>query len=214
MRIELLRHGECADNAWLRGRTDSPLNPQGWAQMQTAWPKSEPSRLISSPLVRCAGFVQTQLQTRPVEFSSNAFSESVFDESWQERDFGLFDGLPYGSVQTQFPGLLQAYLQDPFHTDIPGAEPYAAFKQRVLAAWQHTLQQALADKVEYLLIVTHGGPMRLVLQSVLGIEDRQLFQLQIGYGCRVGIEVTATPEGPFCQLREIIQADSWQEKTE
>jgi broad specificity phosphatase PhoE len=206
VRIELLRHGECADNAWLRGRTDSALSQTGWSQMQSAWPASAPCRLISSPLGRCAEFVRAQ--TRPVEFSSGIF----FDPAWQERDFGVWDGLSYEAVQAQFPEPLQAYLQDPFGSEIPGAESYAAFKQRILTAWQHTIQQALADKVDTLLIVTHGGPMRLVLQAVLGMDEASLFQVHIGYGCRLRFEVTATPQGPFCQLREIVQAVNFKEQ--
>lgn len=201
MRIELLRHGECADNAWLRGRTDSVLNAHGQAQMQSNWPLCPPSKLISSPALRCAEFVRAK--TRPVEFSAPIF----FDAAWQERDFGRWDGLSYEQVQIQYGALLERYLQNPFATEIPEAESYADFKARILAAWQQTLQQALAEGQKHLLIVTHGGPVRLVLQSVLGLPDSHLFNLQIGYGCRVALAVTATPDGPFCQLQEIVQAE-------
>lgn len=203
MLIELLRHGECADNAWLRGRTDSALSVHGRAQMESNWPLCAPSKLISSPALRCAEFVEAHLQTRPVEFSSPVF----VDAAWQERDFGRWDGLSYECVQAHYGALLERYLQNPFATEIPAAEPYADFKARIHTAWQETLQQALAAGQKHVLIVTHGGPMRLVLQSVLGLADSHLFNLQIGYGCRVALEVTATPDGPFCQLQEIIQAE-------
>jgi len=59
---------------------------------------------------------------------------------------------------------------------------------------------------ESVLLVTHSGPMRIVLQQILGFENQQLFQFELNYAARISIEVIPTETSPFCKLVEIVQA--------
>lgn len=194
MRIDLLRHGACDDDVWLRGVTDSELSDNGWQQMHQQCKRlHDYDLIISSDLKRCLNFCQS------FQIDEDGFS---IQTAWQERNFGLFDGLSYGQVEKQYPSELASYLQDPFMHSIPEAEGFSDFKLRICQAWSAILQQG-ADNV---LLVTHGGPVRMVLQEVLDLSNHSLFQLEIGYGARVSIEVINSGNQPFCKLLEIVQS--------
>lgn len=194
MRIDLLRHGACDDDVWLRGVTDSELSDNGLQQMrQQCKQLHDYDLIVSSGLKRCLKFCQ--------HFQANKDGLRI-QKTWQERKFGLFDGLSYAQVEKKYSSELAFYLQDPFKYSIPEAEDFSDFKHRIHQAWSTLLQQDAKN----VLLVTHGGPIRMVLQEVLGLSDKKLFQLEIGYGSRVSIEVIVTDNQPFCKLLEIVQS--------
>lgn len=194
MRIDLLRHGVCDDDVWLRGVIDSELSDTGLQQMhQQCKALHDYDLIVSSGLKRCLKFCQL--------FQASKDGLSI-QTTWQERHFGLFDGLSYAQVEKKYSSELAFYLQDPFKHSIPEAEGFSDFKQRIQHAWSTLLEQ----DAENVLLVTHGGPIRMVLQEVLGLSDEKLFQLEIGYGSRVSIEVIDTDNQPFCKLLEIVQS--------
>lgn len=195
MRIDLLRHGECSDQAWLRGRVDSELSQLGWQQMQQQLALIKPSQVVmSSTARRCAQFSQQQ--------HNQAWSKNfILAEKWQEKDFGVFDGLSFADVQKQYPQELAHYLDNPYANEIPQAESFSAFQQRINQAWSDLI---LSD-YESVLLVTHSGPMRIVLQKILGFNNQQLFQFELDYAARISIEVIPTDTTPFCKLIEIVQ---------
>lgn len=151
-------------------------------------------KIIVSPARRCRAFAEAHFTT-PLDVNA----------LWQERDFGEWDGLSFDQVEAIDTEGLQAYLEDPFQARIPGAESYDAFGQRIREAWSGCLEQALSEGVDSMLLITHGGPIRLLLQQVLKLPDEALFQWRIGYGCRVSLEATSTEQGPFIQLTGITQ---------
>jgi broad specificity phosphatase PhoE len=194
MRIDLLRHGECSDQAWLRGKVNSELSTFGRQQMQRQLSlMAEPETVMSSLAKRCAEFTQQTFENR---------CPFVLDSQWRERDFGRFDGLAFERVKQTYPEALAHYLENPYENNIPQAETFQHFKNRIDQAWSVLIQ---AD-FESVLLVTHSGPMRLVLQNILGFSNQQLFQFELGYAARISIEVIPTQTTPFCKLVEIVQA--------
>lgn len=216
MRIDLLRHGECLDGfVWLRGRTDSELSEKGWAQMTQQVANltfaQNYQMVISSPAKRCAEFTK-QACLNSLLPSNNP----KIEQAWQECDFGLFDGLTFEQVKANYPVELGAYLQDPFNYTIPQAEGFKVFQARIQQAWvaliesAHVLNNVSSD--DSILVISHGGPIRLVLQQVLGLSDNSLFNIDISYGSRVSIEVVMPEPSngsrgqPFCKLIEVVQS--------
>ena len=59
-------------------------------------------------------------------------------------------------------------------------EDYLSFKDRILGAWD-----AIAAKPDgsHVLLVTHGGVMRVVLPTVLGMPLNRSFPLHIPFAC-------------------------------
>ncbi len=200
MRIDILRHGDCADNVWLRGRTDSLLTEQGYEKMLSQLKTTDYQKVVTSPAKRCRDFAEGQ------------FQDFEISDLWQERNYGIFDGLSHQQVEALYPEQLTAYLQQPFNYDLPQAETFAQFQQRVQQAWQELIESELNSELDSLLLITHGGPMRLLLQSILNLPNEALFHIEMGYAAMVSVKVFQTGDyecdlysETFCKLLEIRQ---------
>ncbi|NIE77784.1 alpha-ribazole phosphatase family protein [Pantoea sp. Ap-967] len=171
MILDLLRHGETEQGGGLRGSLDDALTAKGWAQMHEAVAAAGPwDVLVSSPLQRCARFAQTL--GLPVQLEADL----------QELHFGEWEGRSALQImQTQAEALGQ-FWADPYRFTPPGGEPVSAFADRVFAAVER-LQQAHAGK--RVLLVTHGGVMRLLLARARGLPREQLLQVEVGHGALV-----------------------------
>jgi len=188
MRIDLLRHGECVDAAFLRGRrTDTPLSKKGMGQMRRRLIRRRYGVVWTSPLSRCRAFAEAWADTHNLPVR-------VLDDL-AERDWGLWDGLPLEDVQRQWPAELEAYLADPFHVSPPQAEPLETFRSRV----QKALATVGAGGSERVLVVTHGGVIKLAAQQALGFPDHHLFNFGIEYAGLMGLELI----GDFMRLEQL-----------
>lgn len=188
MRLDLLRHGECVDEAFLRGRrTDSPLSKRGMGQMRRRLIRRRYDIVWTSPLARCRAFAEEWADTHNLPLQ-------VLD-TLAERDWGLWDGLTLETVQRKWPIELEAYLADPFGVTPPEAEPLMDFRQRVMQA----LRTVAMGGGERVLIVTHGGVIKMAAQQVLGFPDQQLFNFGIEYAGLMGVELI----GDFMRLEQL-----------
>ena len=188
MRIDLLRHGECVDEVFLRGRrTDSPLSRKGMGQMRRRLIRRRYDVVWTSPLARCRAFAEEWADTHNLDVQ-------VLDDL-AERDWGLWDGLTLEAVQRQWPVELEAYLADPFGVTPPEAETLEDFRARVHRA----LRTVVLGGGERVLVVTHGGVIKLAAQRVLDFPDRQLFSFGIEYAGLMGIELI----GDFMRLEQL-----------
>ncbi len=65
-----------------------------------------------------------------------------------------------------------------------------AFSSRVLAAVEH-LHSAYAG--QRVLLVSHGGVMRLLLAQARGLPREQLLNVEVGHGALFSLAVSAGP---------------------
>lgn len=187
--IDLIRHGEPEGGDIVRGRVNPVLTGLGWQQMRRATALSEehlpsattPSwtHIISSPLSRCSEFASRTAQEVNLEVA--------IDEQWQEIDYGDWDGMPAAEWRKVAADQFKAFRKDLSALAPPNGENYLSFRDRVLSAWN-----ALAEYADgaHLLVVTHGGVLRVVLPTVLGMPLNRSFPLHIPFAClsRVKIE--------------------------
>ena len=162
--IDLLRHGETRAGSVYLGRTDAPLSEHGFRQMAEAL-LDAPSyhAVLSSPLARCAAFAQDYAQWHGLPLH--------FDARFQEMDFGAWDGHSAAEIATADAGALENFWRDPVAFTPPQAEPLLSFQARVLAAWQELPARYPDQRV---LLVTHGGVMRIILCH---LQQRPLAEL-------------------------------------
>jgi broad specificity phosphatase PhoE len=188
MRIDLLRHGECVDEVFLRGRrTDSPLSKKGVGQMRRRLIKRRYDRVWTSPQARCRAFAEDWADSHNLQVQVL--------EDLAERDWGLWDGLTLEAVQRRWPVELEAYLADPFGVTPPQAEPLDGFRRRV----QQALRTVALGGGERVLVVTHGGVIKLAAQQVLGFPNHKLFSFGIEYAGLMGVELI----GEFMRLEQL-----------
>ncbi|WP_321276608.1 histidine phosphatase family protein [Thiomicrorhabdus indica] len=203
VRLHFFRHGQCEDNAFLRGRCNSDLSERGLQGglhnalkvMSNGDHFQEASYILSSPANRCQQ-LKNALQSLYPHLKSLPDAKKIAPY-WQERDFGVLDGLSYPLAQAEFPSDLEAYLESPFEYTPLQAESFAQFKERMFKAWNLLLQQVLKEGIEHsnrfteVVVVTHGGPIRWIFSKVTGAPIEQTFHLQLGYNSIMTLEVMA-----------------------
>ncbi|MGD8221203.1 alpha-ribazole phosphatase family protein [Pseudomonas thivervalensis] len=181
LRLDLLRHGETELGGGLRGSLDDALTTKGWEQMHAAVEQSGPwDRLVSSPLQRCARFAE-QLGARlnvPVHL----------DKDLQELHFGAWEGRSAVALMDTDAEALGQFWADPYGFTPPDGEPVLAFSSRVLAAVER-LHAAYAG--QRVLLVSHGGVMRLLLAQARGLPREQLLNVEVGHGALFSLAVSA-----------------------
>lgn len=167
--LDLLRHGETEQGGGFRGSIDDALTPQGWQQMQASLAgRNGWSAVISSPLQRCADFAATVAETHACPL--------ILAPGLRELHFGGWEGRSASELMESSADALGQFWADPYAFTPPEAEPMAAFAERVMMAVA-ALQQSHSQ--QHLLVVTHGGVMRLLLARARGLPAKDLLQVEV-----------------------------------
>lgn len=184
-RIDLLRHGECEGGAIFRGHNDVALTPAGRGQMQQAIAKAGSwQQVISSPLRRCRSFA---VDLSPVRF----------DERLREMTFGGWDGRLIEEVWRDDEVLISAWSRDPSIVTPPGGEPLAAVATRVMACFAELLEQ---HRGQQLLLITHGGVIRVLLSQLLGMPLSHAGRIHVPYAALASVAVYHHAHGDSIKL--------------
>ncbi|MEO8643249.1 alpha-ribazole phosphatase family protein [Pseudomonas sp.] len=179
LRLDLLRHGETELGGGLRGSLDDALTEKGWAQMRAAVVECGPwDRLVSSPLQRCARFAE--------ELGAQLGLPVHLDKDLQELHFGAWEGQSAAALMETDAEALGLFWADPYSFTPPQGEPVVDFATRVLAAVER-LQAAYAGK--RVLLISHGGVMRLLLAQARGLPREQLLNVEVGHGALFSLTV-------------------------
>jgi alpha-ribazole phosphatase len=179
--LYLLRHGETELGGGLRGSLDDALTDTGWAQMRAAVAESGPwDRIVSSPLQRCARFAE--------ELADKLGVPLQLEAGLQELHFGDWEGRSAAQLMETDADSLGLFWANPYTFTPPNAEPLTQFSARVLAAVERL---RLAHVGERVLVVSHGGVMRLLLARARGLPREQLLQVEVGHGALLTLQVAA-----------------------
>jgi len=181
LRLDLLRHGETELGGGLRGSLDDALTDTGWAQMRGAVIEQGPwDRLVSSPLQRCARFAS--------ELGAQLGLPVQLEKDLQELHFGAWEGQSALALMETDAEALGQFWADPYSFTPPQGERVEDFSARVLAAVQR-LHAAYAW--ERVLLISHGGVMRLLLAQARGLPREQLLNVEVGHGALFSLAVEA-----------------------
>ncbi|MGV8917442.1 MAG: alpha-ribazole phosphatase family protein [Pseudomonas sp.] len=181
LRLDLLRHGETELGGGLRGSLDDALTDIGWAQMRSAVINAGPwDRIVSSPLQRCARFAE--------ELAARLSVPLQLEGGLQELHFGEWEGRSAAELMKTDAEALGLFWSDPYTFTPPQGEPLTAFSARVLAAVENLYQAHAGERV---LLISHGGVMRLLLAQARGIPREQLLNVEAGHAALLSIQVNA-----------------------
>lgn len=202
----LVRHGETVANSSVRyyGRTDVELSELGRAQMRAAarWLRQGRgaagfSPVISSPLRRALeGAAIIAGADRPI----------IKIEELVEVDFGRFEGLTAGEIETRYPADFARWKRDPLDPGFvyPEGESRSDFARRVELGIQRMLEaiesaaSSASDRAadaqggavareRRTLVVAHRGVIRVIASRLAGVEPLiELGSIQILRRQRVG----------------------------
>ncbi len=203
-RVWLVRHGSTDWNEQRRfcGQSDIPLSPTGREQAKwlAACLSAEPvCALYTSDLLRAQQTAAVIAEHRPQRLQPISLA------AWREIDFGLWEGLTYAEIATRFPTQL-GFFSDPATHAPPHGESLGQLRQRVLAALRQAMSKSTAAGPGAVVIVSHGGPLRILLSCVLGMPLARQWQLALVPGSLSALELllpideTADPQGTLTLL--------------
>jgi alpha-ribazole phosphatase len=178
--LDLLRHGETTQGGGFRGSLDDALTDHGWGQMRTAAATAGPwDALVSSPLQRCADFARELAGQRQLPL--------LLEPDLRELHFGAWEGLSAAEIMALDAEALGRFWADPYGYCVPAGEPMADFESRVLAAVERLHQHYSGQR---LLVITHGGVIRLLLARARRLERGQLLQVEVAHGALHRLQIT------------------------
>lgn len=161
LRLLLVRHGEVLSNRELRyvGSRDEPLADSGIAQAEslaTALAPLPVRAVYSSPLARARETGRRIAAAREVELT--------LEPRLREQSFGDWEGLTRAEVLERDPERLLRWESD-LGTAPPGGESLASVQQRALGLVE---ELARAQQGEWIVLVSHVGPVKALLCAALG----------------------------------------------
>jgi alpha-ribazole phosphatase len=181
LHLDLLRHGETELGGGLRGSLDDALTAKGWEQMRTAVLEKGPwDRMVSSPLQRCARFAE--------ELGARLNLPVSVEKDLQELHFGAWEGQNAAALMETDAEALGLFWADPYSFTPPDGERVTDFSDRVLGAIARLHQTYAGERV---LLISHGGVMRLLLARARGLPREQLLNVEVGHGGLFSLRVEA-----------------------
>jgi alpha-ribazole phosphatase len=180
--IDVMRHGEpvgtCPSGGTiLRGSTDHALTKKGWLQanqrVETVLAEGEGwDIIISSPLIRCAEFSSSLAETQ------NINDRFFIKPQWREIHYGDWDGKSTADIWKNQPELMENMWQAPLEFCAPNGESVKDFDQRIEQAWLDLLTEFQGKRI---LLLCHGGVMRLLLKQLLLLAPEGMNRFAIPY---------------------------------
>lgn len=193
--IDLLRHGECQGGEIYRGITDVPLTDRGWRQMESslhidvAHAETPWQRIVSSPLQRCRLFAEAKSQQLSIPVQVH--------EDFREMNFGDWEGRSIDEVHREDAEAVTNFYRDPAAVAPPNGESMQMVQGRLLSAWQQVLD---THRGEHLLLIQHGGTIRILLAELLQMPLAAVTRLEIHYASLSRVQIYETDTEPFPKL--------------
>jgi broad specificity phosphatase PhoE len=167
MRLILVRHGESVGNFEnrLQGTTDYDLTPMGHEQAKRTADRLHEmgvSIVYTSPLLRAANTARAigaRLGALPIELADV-----------REYDFGELAGATYAELRRRFGTPQPGPDGRPPERVYPGEEGRETFFKRVTESMWKIVEKHPSESIA---VVSHGGPIALFCQSVLGLPYRR-----------------------------------------
>lgn len=172
--IYFIRHGETiltADRKFSGSRANDPaLIAAGLANAKLVAQEIatlNPEILLASPLQRTT-------QTAK-EIATLTDLPIVFDESWLECDFGIWDGMSIDEVKEKYPKEYQAWVSSSAYAP-PGGESYDALGWRVDEAIDKLVATYPGKRVA---VVAHNGVIKQAIRLATGGSPSSIFHIDV-----------------------------------
>lgn len=181
-RLILVRHTEPDEAArgLCYGSTDVALSAAGRAHALELAARLAP---LSIDAVLASPRRRTVATAEPIAGRHGLCVELVGD--LREMDFGALEGRRYDDIAATMPELWHRWMTSPTEVRFPDGESYGDLRTRATAAMDAALG---AYRSRTVLAVTHGGVVRALLASTLGMPDAHLFRLDQRYGALTVID--------------------------
>ncbi|ADJ26017.1 Phosphoglycerate mutase [Dehalogenimonas lykanthroporepellens BL-DC-9] len=174
MKLILVRHGEIASagTGICYGSTDVPLSEKGRTQAAALQKRFAMERIET--------FYSSTLQRGrdTADIVSRLHSKTVkVDEAINEVNFGRIEQQTYDWVLKEYPDIAELWLSGSTEIAFPGGENFQSLIERSTMFIQRVIaEHGPGDTV---MIVSHGGPLRIIICHLLGIPVSHHWQLTV-----------------------------------
>lgn len=176
-RIYLVRHGETEWNALMKfqGQTDVPLSDRGRQQ----------AGLLGERLAgeKFQGFYASDLtrayETAAIISRHHGLNIETIPEL-RELNFGAWEGLTNKEIKESFADEVKRWWENPLSTRIPGGETLGEMVERSVVAVKKIVERHNGENV---VVVSHGGAIRSIVGSVLGMDLNKYWRLRLDNAC-------------------------------
>ncbi|UNC92487.1 histidine phosphatase family protein [Candidatus Contubernalis alkaliaceticus] len=170
--IYLLRHGQTLWNdQWrLQGQKDIDLSPKGMLQAKRA---AESLIKVDFDSIYCSDLSRAVKTAEIV--AEGRENEVIRTEKLREVSFGSWEGKNLQEITGQEREYYKSWLRDPVNYPVPGGESMVDVKNRVI----NFLDTVLVKKDEKILLVSHGGPIKIIIAKALHMNLSHLSSLVI-----------------------------------
>ena len=175
MRIFLLRHGETdwVSRKLYQGSSDVPLNARGLVQAKRvgqAMKRERPFVIYCSELKRVRQTAEAIARTLKQKL--------IVDSRLNEISFGKWEGHPYDKIKKRYPRATQLWYEAHPSSCPTGGESLRSLRKRV-GSFVHELIQEQGHREGACVLVTHGGPIRMMLLELLKIPLHLFWTIRI-----------------------------------
>jgi alpha-ribazole phosphatase len=168
MDIYLIRHTRVQGIEGIcYGRSDVGLGPDFPAEAQEVKRRLsslEKPVVFSSPSSRCLALAKI-LGADTLRISPEL----------QEMNFGSWEMKPWASIPRED---MDLWANDYMNAGCPEGESLRDMTHRVLAFWKNLVAQGISQSV----LVSHAGPIRIILSSLMNIPPKDMFSLAVDFG--------------------------------
>lgn len=181
MRLLLVRHGESSaerpDRYW--GHTDISLSPIGYKQaerLRDRLAEEEFSGVYSSDLQRALTTAQIIASVHQVDI--------IPCKELREINFGKFEGMSFEEIKKHFPEVVDLWMGKDIDISFPQGESLCNLENRV----QRFLNEIIKQPLKTVLVVAHGGPLRVMLCKLLKIKLQYWWQIRLDHASLTVLE--------------------------
>lgn len=164
--VLLARHGETTWNR--KGRI------QGWAPTPLTARGREQARRLAAEIdaysldrIYASDLRRTRQTVAPVAERTGV--DPAYERAWRERDFGRLQGISKRDLYERFPEYsVTERGMDGARARPESGESVVDVYERITERWETLAESLGAD--ETVLVVTHGGPLRLLSGAIAGLD--------------------------------------------
>ncbi len=175
----LVRHGASLWNeeGRIQGHQDVPLSSEGYQQARAV-----AERLVQIPFAEVYTSDLQRAKSTAEEIARRRGLSPICLQDLRERFLGEWEGLSLQEVQEKYADLLTLYRSDPVQYNPPGAETFLELQKRVSRAIEKIVED---HPQETIVVVSHGGPIRVFIAWVLQMPLRLIRRLQVAKNCSI-----------------------------
>jgi alpha-ribazole phosphatase len=172
-RLLLVRHGatELTTNMRFQGQINTELNAEGYKQVEKLRDRLTTEKIDQ---IYCSDLKRAMATAEVI--NSRHKADITACPELREISYGEVEGMAYDDIRRLHPDVADCCVNWSTQLKFPGGESFSEFTKRVN---QFTEELNKHTPEQNILIVAHGGTLRVVLCQLLGLELWRWRQFQI-----------------------------------